>query len=359
MRTSSRIALITPLLLMTAACGGGRDGGDTTTFGNDGVSSFGNDDGIETGGNDGSHNDDGTIKLDSNDEDDDSRSSASDGGGAKGCQAIDFLFVIDNSGSMSSNQTNLINSFPGFIATIQEKIQEVDSYHIMVVKTDEMWNTCTVECAFFPSLCQHGGVNGCNGAPTVCDNTMGAGVNFPFGSNASNQYCDLTGGQRYITPQEPFDLLPSRFTCIAKVGTSGSGAERQIEALTTAVAPAINGPGGCNSGFLRDDAILVVTIITDEEDDNSAGNPDSWYESVVAQKGGNPDAIVMLGLINDTNADPQLCPAGSDDPVKIRTFLEMFPHSFEGSVCADNFAPFFEQAVDLIDTTCDEFEPIG
>ncbi len=31
----------------------------------------------------------------------------------------------------------------------------------------------------------------------------------------------------------------------------------------------LNGPGGCNEGFLRDDAILVVIIITDEEDDNS------------------------------------------------------------------------------------------
>ena len=40
------------------------------------------------------------------------------GDGEMGCQKVDFLFVIDNSGSMEDEQNNLINSFPGFINTI-------------------------------------------------------------------------------------------------------------------------------------------------------------------------------------------------------------------------------------------------
>ena len=55
--------------------------------------------------------------------------------------------------------------------------------------------------------------------------------------------------------------------------------------------------GGCNEGFLRDDAILVVTFITDEEDTGSAGNPDSWKQTLVDAKGGNEEAIVVLGLV--------------------------------------------------------------
>jgi len=281
-----------------------------------------------------------------------------EGGDAEGCEAIDFLFVIDNSGSMGDNQANLINSFPGFIDKIQQTVADVDSYHIMVVKTDEYWNDCTVECAFFPFLCQFDGVDGCNGPPTVCDETLGAGVNFPIGDDASNQYCDLAGGQRYITPQEPLDLLPQRFTCIASVGTDGDSSERPMAAMTEALGPALNGPGGCNSGFLRDDAVLVITIITDEED-GSPGTPDGWYQNIVAQKAGDGSGVVMLGLINDTDAGNPICPVDSQDPAKIRQLIEMFPNSIQGSVCALDYSPFFNDAVDLIDTTCDEYVPVG
>jgi hypothetical protein len=357
MHRTSWIALLAPVLLSTAACGSGRSDGDSS--GNDGLSTFNTtfDDGVDTGDDDPSGNDTG-IKLDTLGDDEGRNTGGNEGGSQKGCKAIDFLFVIDNSGSMGDNQSNLIASFPGFIQKIQEAVAEVDSYHVMVVKTDKLWNTCQLECAFFPFLCQFGNINACNGAPSVCDDTMGAGVNFPIGSGASNQYCNLTGGQRYITPQEPLDLLPSRFTCIAKVGTNGDGNERQMEAMTEAISPAINGPGGCNSGFLRDDAVLVITIITDEEDAYSVGTPDSWYQAVMAQKG-DPSGVVVLGLINDTDVANPVCPTGSQDPAKIREFIQKFPNQIMGSVCEPNYASFFNQAVDLIDTTCDEFEPIG
>ncbi|MFO7561623.1 MAG: hypothetical protein R6X02_03180 [Enhygromyxa sp.] len=359
MPKTSWIALLAPVLLSTTACGSGSGEGDSA--GNDGLTTFNTsfDTSFDTGeGEDDPTGNDGTVKLDTL-EDDEGRSTAgNEEGGAKGCKAIDFLFVIDNSGSMGDNQTNLISSFPGFIQKIQEVVADVDSYHVMVVKTDELWNSCQIECAFFPFLCQFGDINACNGAPSICDDTMGAGVNFPIGGGASNQYCELTGGQRYITPQEPLDLLPSKFTCTAKVGTDGSGSEKQMEAMTEALSPALNGPGGCNSGFLRDDAVLVITIITDEEDSHSSGTPDSWYQSVIAQKG-DPDGVVVLGLINDTDAGNPVCPAESQDPAKIREFIQKFPHQIIGSVCEANYAPFFNQAVDLIDTTCDEFDPIG
>src|SRR5690242_21671906 len=41
-----------------------------------------------------------------------------------GCAKADFLFVIDNSGSMADEQDNLIASFPGFIDTIQQRSEE-------------------------------------------------------------------------------------------------------------------------------------------------------------------------------------------------------------------------------------------
>jgi hypothetical protein len=370
------IALTSFVLLSLVACGGdqGRD-----TFGSDGGVTFSTTNttastSAETGDDSMDPTDTNTtdptdtadtadtadtgLKLDTLNTEE-GPTTADDGGSEAGCKAIDFLFVIDNSGSMGDNQQNLINSFPGFISKIQETIADVDSYHIMVAKTDENWNDCQIECNFFPFLCQFGDVNACNGAPSVCDETLGAGVNFPIGEDASNMYCDLTGGQRYITPSEPLAALPQKFTCIASVGTDGDSSEMPMASLTEAIGPALNGPGGCNSGFLRDDAVLVVTIITDEEDDDSPGTPDGWYQNIIAQKAGDGSGVVVLGLINDTDAGNPVCPVESQDPAKIREFIEKFPNHIKGSVCEVDYSPFFDQAVDLINTTCDDYVPVG
>ncbi len=46
---------------------------------------------------------------------------------ADGCNAVDFLFVIDSSGSMFDKQVNLVANFPTFSAQIQETLENVTS----------------------------------------------------------------------------------------------------------------------------------------------------------------------------------------------------------------------------------------
>lgn len=65
-----------------------------------------------------------------------------------------------------------------------------------------------------------------------------------------------------MRPEEPD--LQGAFACGARVGTAGNPSERPMNGMTEALSPALNGPGGCNEGFLRDDAILVVTFISDD-----------------------------------------------------------------------------------------------
>ena len=54
------------------------------------------------------------------------------------------------------------------------------------------------------------------------------------------------------------------------------------DSLLTALSPEYMGDGGCNANFLREDAVLVVTIITDEDDSGndpyftSPGDPAGW-----------------------------------------------------------------------------------
>jgi len=286
-------------------------------------------------------------------------SGADEGSSGEGCQKVDFLFVIDNSGSMGDEQDSLIASFPGFMQTIQTTLTDAQDYHILVTDTDAAWGgECTILCDFFGGTCPDIPSYPCDtGAPSVCDTTLGAGVTYPLGSDATNQPCAFSSGMRYMDTTQPD--LSAAFQCAAKVGSDGDGNEKAMSAMVGALSEELALPGGCNEAFVRDDAILVVTLITDEEDKGSTGIPEGWYANIIASKGGDATAIVMLGLINDADQPAPLCPAETEDAVKLRTFIDMFPNKIRGSVCEPSYNSFFEDAVALIDQTCDDFVPAG
>ena len=129
--------------------------------------------------------------------------------------------------------------------------------------------------------------------------------------------------------------------------------------MLAAIGPDLNGPSGCNEGFLRDDAILVVTLISDEDDTQSAGDPPDWVNSLVAAKNGQ-DGVVVLGLIGDLNQQDAVCLTdaaneGGDDATRLRQFVNGMDSNVLGSVCEDNYSTFFESAVDLISFTCQTY----
>jgi hypothetical protein len=255
------------------------------------------------------------------------------------CQKIDFLFVIDNSGSMTDEQATLIDGFPGFIEDIEASIEQYD-YHMMVVTPD-------LQAGFDD--------------PAECDAMLGAGRV----ASADGMDCGLAGADtddRFADAEE--DELAEVFACVAEVGTEGGGDEQPIWAMAQALTTQSN-PGGCNEGFLRDDAILVVTIITDEEDGgDSPGDPPLWKEVIVSAKHGDAKAIVMLGLIGDTDLPDPVCPPftgseGAEPSPRLREFVESFPHGRWDSVCRPDYAPFFNAAIADIGKACTEFVPPG
>jgi hypothetical protein len=386
---SLQLSLLTACLAAVAACsserddGGAEDGiygdGDSGGDGDGDGDGNGDGDGDGDGNGDGDGDGDGGVLLDvaAGDGDGDGDS------GDDGCDKVDFLFVIDNSGSMADEQNQLIASFPNFIATIKNTLEEAQDYHIMAVSTDNGENTglnsscingdCT--CTPAPTCCENAcgfGGQTCNGFP--CDELPIGPCDFEYGTgkkwDAEGNFCDIDGDKRFMSDGQPD--VDSTFTCAAHVGTYGSGDERPMLAMQEAVSEEKNGANGCNEGFLRDDAILVVTIITDEEDDNtgdqngSPGLPSQWYDAVVAAKNGTPSSVVVLSLVGDSGlpngvcepgADPNADDQGAEFAPRIIEFTEMFDNGVIGSVCADNYNDFFLDAVAVIDTTCDEFEP--
>lgn len=283
-----------------------------------------------------------------------------DGGDGMGCEKVDFLFVIDSSRSMQDEQDNLLASFPGFITAIEQTL-EIDDLNLMVIDAGLI-------------------------AGAGCDGILGAGRV----TSSTGQDCMLAGGQRYATAAQP-DLVAA-FTCMASRGFMGPGDEQTMDALLAGVGP-LTAPGACNDGFMRDDAILVVTIITDEEDSpldgnplppldgscasadsdpNSAGDPVAWHDELVALKGGDEDAVVVLSLIGDCDiggscpgiatddpSDPLAPVTGAEPAPRLREFTQSFGYGSVGPVCAADYAPFFEAAVSVIESACDDFIPQG
>jgi hypothetical protein len=259
-----------------------------------------------------------------------------DSTGLAECDLVDILFVIDDSNSMVAEQQHLIASFDGFIAGIQANLSEVNDYHIGVVTTDAY--------AFNQPGCQSLG---------ALVTQTGVGTCGPW---AEGRFISLA------------DELAPAFTCAATVGPDGDTNERQIEAVLRAIGPDLAGPGGCNEGFLRDDALLVLVLITDEDDpgspilgQGSPGGPAQWFAEAVARKGVETNIVflALAGLPPPNQCDNDVPFEGAQITYRIAQFVEKFTYGEMGDVCADDYSAFFANALELIHDACSNFTPEG
>ncbi|MEM6988863.1 MAG: hypothetical protein AAF721_00150 [Myxococcota bacterium] len=349
-----------------AACGG-PDGGRSGQPSGPGLASAG-----ETGAADG--DDDGGATGSAGDDAADDAADDSGGGGSVfdvgspdtgelpedevGCQAVDFLFVIDNSASMENEQDALVSVFPQFMAEVEAALDVGGDYQVLVADTDA-WGRCDSQTL----QGMDPGSDLCNNyigstAFDNCDGERGAGVVHPAGDFASNAACAPFGGNRYIVPGEPD--LGGTFACMATVGVAGHPSERPMDGMVAALAPQINAAGGCNDGFLRADALLVIVFISDDPHYEDNGEPSDWYNAVVASKNGDPESVVVMGMTPDWPG----CRDGDGDTVGVHwsEFVGLWgDNGLHGNVCGDamEYLAFFQMAVAQIDQACSEFMPPG
>ena len=281
-----------------------------------------------------------------------------------GCNAVDFLFVIDNSGSMGGAQANLVANFPTFIDGIQSTLTEVESYQVGVITTDDH----TGDGFSQPSN------------PPEC-RQLGALVTSTAGLDSSNATCGpYAEGFNFITTA---DDLAESFECAASVGTQGNFIELTMNAMEAAISEELNAPGACNERFIRPEALLVVVIITDEADgpgdpdgappaNSSTGTPETWYQSVLDAKNGIPEnaAAVVSGhsvfsaasAVVLTNYAKGPCePLSSvNDGVNMVDFANLFgENGFVAGICEPDYGPSFNSAIELIQDACENFIPPG
>ena len=135
---------------------------------------------------------------------------------------LDVLFVVDNSGSMRTSQTNLANNFPSFINYFKTKGYD---FRIAVTTTD----------AYYGDQFVSSGCSLCNAGQT-----------------------EFRGNPKFVDNNTP--NLEATFGSNIQVGTAGSGDERAFSSFKAALGSSLN------ANFHRRDAFLSVIIVSDEED---------------------------------------------------------------------------------------------
>jgi hypothetical protein len=197
-----------------------------------------------------------------------------------GCaQKLDILVVIDNSGSMGEEQRNMTDSFPLLVNGLDAA--GVD-WRLAVTTSDSgnMWCPAGTTSPEFGSF-----------VFASCKSRLG---DFLFGEDinvqdlACNNICNLDDEQLEALPTTTDDdpmakprpwlqreagqlNLPvgvdaaEAIRCLVPQGINGCGFEQQLESMRSGLARTTN-PNAPEAGFLRDDASLLVLLITDEVD---------------------------------------------------------------------------------------------
>jgi hypothetical protein len=178
----------------------------------------------------------------------------------------DILFVIDDSGSMQSEQQKLGTSFNAFITRLAASPARSD-FQIGVTTTSVDWPIFDAGSA---------------GPLTVFDRDPNDPSATPYPAGALVAVDPATPGKvlydaaaKRFTGTRILDAtsttLVADFNANAKVGTGGAGKEQGFRAARLALTDRV--ADGTNAGFLRPGARLALVIVSDEDDCSDPASP--------------------------------------------------------------------------------------
>ena len=223
---------------------------------------------------------------------------------------IDFLFVIDNSGSMCEEQDNLTENF-GLFADFLDSLGDSADYRIAITSTDLRTNGHRGKFLSAPA------------EAVPARNCFEPLTREPFVPNTAD--CPPPGQLPTILKSGPAgniadrDDLETKFRCLATLGTNGDAFEKGLEAMRVSLScdgpnqqyfnqccvgdkydpncPAtgdgvdpLTGLPIASPEFLRPDAVLIVVFITDEDDCSApSDNPGDSMRAICKYGHGDND----------------------------------------------------------------------
>ncbi|HEU5055208.1 MAG TPA: hypothetical protein VFU21_01730 [Kofleriaceae bacterium] len=281
------------------------------------------------------------------------------GGVAERCNRMDLIFVIDDSGSMKEEQANLAANFPDFISVIDGYVTDSGEpldYRIAITTSGR-----DVRYQIDP--------------PEVCLPVLGCEDPDPFppttdsgDDGAFKQKCDMS--RRWIERADPD--VSGTFSCAARVGTGGPSIEMPLYATELALSERVS--DGTNAGFLREDALLGLVILSDEDDCSRTDNnftvesdqchpewPEnvaidhftSFLDTVKGERGRWATAVI---------AGPNNCSSQFGDAVNARRLKQFVSETGTNgvfsSICQGDLSSALADALETFDAACEAFPPV-
>ncbi len=177
---------------------------------------------------------------------------------------LDLLFVVDNSASMAAEQALLGRELPRMVMALSSG--DVDGDGVEDHPKADI---------------QVGVISSDMGLPGPVHPQIRCSV---FGDNGllrSARPCTEDGPTAYLT-YAPGETETAPLSCHVLAGTDGCGIEQQLESMLKALTPSTSpvrfaldtlGHGdGPNAGFLRQDSVLAIVHVTDEDDCSLLGS---------------------------------------------------------------------------------------
>lgn len=241
------------------------------------------------------------LSIHSNDPDEENLPVPHDGAGVSSATTdryvqrtptVDVLWVVDNSGSMGEEQARVIadiESFYSYFTTLGL------DYHMGVITTDILT----------PSMAGR-----------------------------------LQGVPTYITPDTANG--ETELAEALAVGTEDQGDESGLAALRLALSePLLSAE---NAGFLREDAQLVVAILTDEPE--QSGYPSSDYIAFLGELKPDPTFINVSAIVGDYDAGcSTTCDGAASTAQPGNAYIDVanaYPGVF-GSICTCGLGPILDE----------------
>jgi hypothetical protein len=268
------------------------------------------------------------------------------------CQKMDILFVVDDSGSMGEEQANLTKNFPEFVKVLNEfktKSGTAIDYRVAVTTTGrDVSYTIQVDNPF-------------GGQPIVQKQTE-KGDNGAFRGAGK---CSVK--ERWLDKSSA--SVSKDFACLANVGTSGPSLEMPLETIKLSLVDRVN--DGTNKGFRREDALLAVVVLTDENDCSRGDNnftvkngecedkdltPIANYASMLDQAAGGPGRWAIAAI-----AGPNACESSFGSAVEAKRLKSLVATAGKNgtfsSICDGDLSKGLKSALDTFDGACKNLPP--
>lgn len=271
------------------------------------------------------------------------------------CNAVDLLFVVDNSGSMQVHHDPIVAAFPLFVDQMFTALPPGTDLHVGLTRATGFWNP---------------GNGGGWGGP-ACEAALTDGVFYPptdgdNGVNGQQGRLFEHEGMRYFevnTNDDP-GPLSSWFDGALLGAIDGSAPHSNTETVVAGAAYPFHPVNDVvNAGFLRTNAVLVLFLLSDSPDLTPPEIPTSDFVEMVrsakADCGGDVCVVTTGAIAGQCYQQP------GNTNTRLTDFMDGFGKPPASWINLEyGMAPAFgnvlgDALADAIATTCDEIDPEG